>query len=97
MCQRDIDEINSACAKRGICNPVRWLLRIGFVRPHHQDPTNRLRWPFSVAPRWLWSVLWRTEPAFGFFRNGIFIRDVGTWLPRRWGVRFWIFEFGQRG
>jgi hypothetical protein len=97
MSQLDIIEINEACERRSLLNPIRWLLRIGFVRPHHNDPVNRVRWPLHVQPSWLWFNPYVTDPIFGMFRCYDTASDVGTWLPRRWGVRFWIFEFGQRG
>lgn len=97
MSQLDVDNINAACAARSWLNPVRWLLRIGIVRPHH-DGTSRLRWPFHWGPKHCWIYLWKTPgQRVGVFRNGIFIRDVGTWLPRRWGFYILGFEIGQRG
>lgn len=101
MSQRDIEEINKACGARHLLNPVRWLLRIGFVRPWVcSEPIpipGALNWPFGIMPRWMWGPIWKLEPVFGVFRCGDTVSDVGTWLPRRWGFRFWIFEFGQRG
>jgi len=75
---------------------IRTLARIGLVTVR----SNRtVRWPFYVAPRWMWGPLWRLEPVFGLFRNR---PDVMKWipgrlLPLRWGFRCWIFEVGDRG
>lgn len=92
--KRNIDD---ACALRHPLNPVRWLLRAGVVRPHHYDP-ERLRWPLHWGPRHVWRYLWRTPgQRCGLFRNGNYVRDVGTWLPRRWGFHVLGLDIGQRG
>lgn len=81
------------------------LLKAGVVR---RRDDGSLRWPVHVAPWWIWRVRfhcliageWVNAPvaAFGVFRNlpGV-RRDVGTWLPRRWGVQILGLEIGQRG
>lgn len=99
MSELDRENIRNAITRRSALNPVSWLLRAGFVRPHHATP-ERLRWPFGWAPWRIWRVLWlRTWGSrSGIFRNepGV-VRDLGTWLPRRWGFYILGFEFGQRG
>ncbi len=72
------------------------LLWIGLIR---RKPDGTIRWPFSTWPREWWSVMWRSRPLFGVFRNlpGVIKWEPGRLLPRRWGVRFWVFEFGDRG
>lgn len=77
------------------------LIWIGFVTVTEKG----IRWPFNCAPWHHWKVLFRLGPFntfmpwFGFFRNR---PDVIKWLPgrllpRRWGVYFIGFEFGDRG
>ncbi len=84
---------------------IRVLLKAGVVR---RRENGTLRWPVHVSPWWVWKIIlrnfvrlhWRdsTVPCFGIFRNDPrFIRDVGTWLPRRWGVQILGLELGQRG
>jgi hypothetical protein len=91
-----IDNINAACARRHPLNPVRWLLRAGIARPHHSG--QGLRWPLSWCRWHMWVYLWRSPgQRIGAFRNGEFVRDVGTWLPRRWGFHVLGLEIGQRG
>lgn len=81
------------------------LLKAGFVR-RREDGT--LRWPFRNTPWWIRKIMLKNFvrlrwfdnvcPCFYLFRNDPrFIRDVGTWLPRRWGFGVLGFEFGQRG
>lgn len=96
MSLHDRRQIEAAIAARSIVNPIRWLVRIGIVRPHHSKPGG-LRWPLSAGPWHCWRYTWRYERA-GLFRNRRdVVRDVGTWLPRRWGFYVLGIEFGQRG
>lgn len=99
MSQLDILNINTACAWRSWYNPIRWLLRIGIVRPHHSKGLTYIRWPVHVSPKHMWIYLWRSPgQRVGVFRNlPHVVRDVGTWLPRRWGFHILGFEIGQRG
>jgi len=106
--QRDRKLIESCIARHSIFNPVRWLLRIGIVRPYEKSTLNlklgkveidcQLKGPFSWEPKHIWVYVWKSERRIGFFRNlpGV-VNDVGTWLPRRWGFYIVGFEFGQRG
>lgn len=98
MSDYDRRVINEACAMRHPLNPARWLLRAGIVRPHHYN-SARLRWPVHVSPWFVWRALWRgaLRHRVGIFRNGNFVRDVGTWLPRRWGFHVLGLDIGQRG
>lgn len=75
---------------------VTLLTWIGFVTVR---PSGAVRWPFYVAPRHMWGFLWRHEPLVGLFRNrpGVVKWISGRLLPWRWGIRVWIFEFGDRG
>lgn len=86
----------------------RLLDKIGFVRvdypnPFRDDTLNKpegtVRWPFHVSPWRMWPHLAKHEPWFGVFRNveGVVKWVPGRVLPRRWGVRFIGFEFGDRG
>jgi len=89
------------CAKRKPIGPVvRFLVWIGFVR--FRDGV--VRWPFDVDPWWMWKAnFWpavgKREPIFGVFRNlpHVIKWEKGRLLPRRWGIRFLGFEFGDRG
>lgn len=84
---------------------LRLLLKAGIVRRNND---GSLRWPVSISPWHIWSTMLRcawqrkdwlgSNPWFGVFRNDPrFIRDVGTWLPRRWGFYVFGLEVGQRG
>jgi hypothetical protein len=90
--------IRDAIHSRSVLNPIHWLLLAGVVRPHYGDP-KRLRWPLSVDPKHMWVHNWRCPgQRFGLFRNlPSVVRDVGTWLPRRWGFYVLGLEVGQRG
>ena len=75
---------------------LRLLLRVGFIS---QDLEGEIRWPFSIDPPHMWRYYLFHEPWFGVFRNlpGIVKWLQGRWLPRRWGFRLLMFEFGDRG
>lgn len=52
-----------------------------------------------VSPWHTWVFYWRTGDFFGVFRN---LPEVVKWipgklLPRRWGIRIWGLEIGDRG
>lgn len=82
---------------------LRLLIRIGFVRRKHD---GKIRWPFTVPPLHVFSS-WRTFVAWcrwhGWkpyvFRNlpGVVKWIPGRLLPRRWGIGWCGFEFGDRG
>lgn len=78
------------------------LLRVGLIRT---KADGSIRWPFYVAPRWMWRA--HLFPAVGkrhvpvaLFRNlpGVIKWEKGRLLPRRWGISiFGCVEFGDRG
>lgn len=74
---------------------IKLLQKIGIVR-YHRD--GSVRWPVHVSPRHIWYYLWKSPgQRIGVFRNlPHVIKDVGTWLPRRWGFHILGFEIGQR-
>jgi len=75
---------------------IAFLLRVGLVR---MEKDGSIRWPFHVSPRWQWKVLIFHEKWFAVFRNrsGFVKWTPGRLLPRRWGFRFLMVEFGDRG
>lgn len=74
----------------------RLLLWIGIIRIRDDGSVH---WPVSISPRWMWRALWVGEPLFGVFRNrpGVVKWQRGRLLPRRWGIRIWFLEIGDRG
>lgn len=80
---------------------IELLRRIGLVRI---DPiTGYARWPFYIWPKDHWKVfMWPAvgeRDLFGVFRNrpNVIKWEKGRLLPRRWGVRIWGLEIGDRG
>lgn len=84
-----------------------WLLLwIGFCA---RRADRSIAWPFHWCPRHIWRGQWRcfrerrsylgSNPVCGVFRNrpGVIRRVEGRLLPRRWGIYFFGFEFGDRG
>lgn len=64
---------------------------------------EQIIWPFHVPPWWQIKYLLRGRAVMGWkpyvFRNlkGVIRRVPGRVLPRRWGVGWLGFEFGDRG
>lgn len=62
-----------------------------------------VRWPFHVPPWWQIKLLLRGRAVLGWkpyvFRNlpGVIKWVPGRVLPRRWGIGWLGFEFGDRG
>ncbi len=62
-----------------------------------------VQWPFSAPPWWQIKLLLRGKAVMGWkpyvFRNlkGVIKWQEGRLLPRRWGVGWIGFEFGDRG
>lgn len=54
---------------------------------------KKLNIPFSVWPFSHWYYQTYHQPLFGRFHK----RVKYCYHPKRWGGRFWIFEFGSRG
>lgn len=79
---------------------IRVLLKIGLVR---RRDDGSIRWPFHVAPAWMWRQPLRTARAWGWFyvfRNlpGVIKWEPGRLLPRRWGFGIMgLIEVGSRG
>lgn len=84
---------------------VELLLRIGLVR---RKTDGSVRWPVSCNWQWTWWKIWFWNGPFskdslggwfGVFRNrpGVIKWEKGRLLPRRWGIRVFGFEFGDRG
>lgn len=108
MSQFERQLLADAIASKAFFNPMRWLLLSGLVRLNSfktsfSASAGRWRmhyvWPVHVAKWPFWVATWKS-PGFrwGFFRNRPeVVRDIGTWLPRRWGVYILGLEIGQRG
>lgn len=80
----------------------RAMFRIGIFRKndsHTHGELGATRGPFYVYPRHMWRYMLQHEPPLVFFRNLPHVIKwlPGSLLPRRWGFRFLIVEFGQRG
>jgi hypothetical protein len=75
---------------------IRALRRIGLVR---LKSDRSVKWPIHVHPRHMWRYTFRHEPPIGFFRNlpRVVKWEKGRLLPRRWGIRIFIIEIGDRG
>lgn len=83
---------------------IRFLLWVGFIARRSDDS---IVWPFHGPPKWVWKN-WRTElvPYCRFWgvkpyvlRNkpGVIKWRINRLLPRRWGIGWGGFEFGDRG
>jgi hypothetical protein len=87
-------------------NPlIRLLLWIGFISRDVMD--GKIDWPFNAPPRWVFKS-WRSFRGHCLFynnarpyifrnRKGVVKWIPGRLLPRRWGIGWCGFEFGDRG
>lgn len=79
---------------------IKFLLWLGFVA-RRADGT--IAWPFHAPPAHIFWTHFKhggsTFPRFYVFRNcpGVIKWRKGRLLPRRWGLGFCGFEFGDRG
>lgn len=75
---------------------IKFLLRIGFVAIRRN---GSIAWPFHAPPYWLFKVMLKADRKPYLFRNlpGVIKWVPGRILPRRWGIGWLGFEFGDRG
>lgn len=84
---------------------INTLLWVGLAA---RNSDGSIRWPFHVAPLWMWKAAWKNPRGWyrlaggfiGIFRNlpGVIKWRKGRLLPRRWGITIMgLIEIGDRG
>lgn len=75
---------------------IKLLLMIGFV-DNRRD--GSIAWPFHAPPKHVFVRMLKCDRKPYLFRNlpGVRKYTPGRMLPRRWGVGWLGFEFGDRG